>query len=734
MQALSHKKECPVCRSHVQSHRVLRCLDMHDDTSDEAASTARPVPLPPPTLAAPSPRELIRQARMEGRLPPSKKLNVGDRVQGKYQGLIGGRNWFDGVVRAVHEDGTCDLHYDDGDFEERVAPRFVKVIAKEEWEEPKEVAEVAEMAEEVVVVEDEEEEEEEQEEEEELVEEEEEVEEVDDVEESSDDPRPRAETSEHTSASSSHEARQCGTPGCFLVAYHSGPCVPEAVCTPRWRAPPTRLIPTANTATESGDDFDENEDDEDEDDEPKAKKKAPATPKEKAPAKKAADSDEDFDEDEDDEDEDYEPKAKKKAPPKKAAAKPAAPPQQPPHPPQLPSSQLLSPQLSPTESLFQMGFDPEDVGRALVQTRGDVVRALELLQAAAKPAAVPKPKPPAMRQSTPSQSLVVASRPALSFEGFELVPSSKNKTGFKGVTQKKDRYAVHTCENGKACQLAVFDTPEEAALCYSRHIGAERAAAEAAAARRPVFIPTPAFAIAAESLSDQDGAGIVSPWVAAAAAAEGLTLIRSGRTTTGFKHVTQNMPTGTHAKPFQLRVSVEGKVINGGYYATADEAALAYARRIGPEASAREAKRDEWLTPAQVLAIAESEGLVLERSNNVTGYRFVSYDPKGYGSHRPFRLQIKGVGRVYATLATGTFHTAEAAALEAARYFASRDASEKIADEPPAVSAEEKKARERALALARQRKYRARVRAAPLLGSSHGGFDDDEARHDTSGI
>jgi hypothetical protein len=37
---------------------------------------------------------------------------------------------------------------------------------------------------------------------------------------------------------------------------------------------------------------------------------------------------------------------------------------------------------------------------------------------------------------------------------------------------------------------------------------------------------------------------------------------------------------------------------------------------------------------------------------------------------------------------------------EAARYFASRNTSEKIADEPPAVSAEEEKARERALALA----------------------------------
>jgi hypothetical protein len=50
------------------------------------------------------------------------KLN--DRVQGKYQGQSGGRNWFDGVVTAVHEDGTCDLQYDDGDYEESVAPRL----------------------------------------------------------------------------------------------------------------------------------------------------------------------------------------------------------------------------------------------------------------------------------------------------------------------------------------------------------------------------------------------------------------------------------------------------------------------------------------------------------------------------------------------------------------------------------------------------------------------------------
>jgi len=61
--------------------------------------------------------------------PPCKRIQPGDRVQGKYQGQIGGLNWFDGEVRAVHEDGTCDLHYDDGDFEERVGPRWIKVTA-----------------------------------------------------------------------------------------------------------------------------------------------------------------------------------------------------------------------------------------------------------------------------------------------------------------------------------------------------------------------------------------------------------------------------------------------------------------------------------------------------------------------------------------------------------------------------------------------------------------------------
>ena len=176
------------------------------------------------------------------------------------------------------------------------------------------------------------------------------------------------------------------------------------------------------------------------------------------------------------------------------------------------------------------------------------------------------------------------------------------------------------------------------------------------------------------------GAGVISARVASAAAAEGLTLIRSRRAATGFKCVSQNMFGDTHSKPFQLRMWVEGKLVTGGYFATADEAALAYARHIGPEASAREAERNEGLTSAQVFAIAEAEGLVLERANTVSGYSFVSYDSKGHHSGRPYRLQIKAAGRAGKTLRTGTFYTGEEAALEAARYFASQPAASQRPD------------------------------------------------------
>jgi hypothetical protein len=76
-------------------------------------------------------------------------------------------------------------------------------------------------------------------------------------------------------------------------------------------------------------------------------------------------------------------------------------------------------------------------------------------------------------------------RAAAAAEGFELVPSSSKDSGFKGVTrrEKGSMYRANIKENGKDLYLGSSKTPEGAALVYARHIGKERAAAEAAEAR-----------------------------------------------------------------------------------------------------------------------------------------------------------------------------------------------------------------------------------------------------------
>ena len=51
-------------------------------------------------------------------------LHRNERVRGKYQG----RAWFDGRIHQVHLDGTLSILYDDGDFEQRVEPHYVRVL------------------------------------------------------------------------------------------------------------------------------------------------------------------------------------------------------------------------------------------------------------------------------------------------------------------------------------------------------------------------------------------------------------------------------------------------------------------------------------------------------------------------------------------------------------------------------------------------------------------------------
>ena len=63
-----------------------------------------------------------------------------------------------------------------------------------------------------------------------------------------------------------------------------------------------------------------------------------------------------------------------------------------------------------------------------------------------------------------------------------------------------------------------------------------------------------------------------------------------------------------------------------GYYATAEEAALEYARHVGSEQAAQEAaEAAPPMTAEEALAKAEDEGLVLVRSGNTVGYKGVGF-------------------------------------------------------------------------------------------------------------
>ena len=145
------------------------------------------------------------------------------------------------------------------------------------------------------------------------------------------------------------------------------------------------------------------------------------------------------------------------------------------------------------------------------------------------------------------------------------------------------------------------------------------------------------------------------------AAAEGLTLQPSDHIA-GYRGVGK----AGGSKPFQAKVWRASKEVHLGRFATAEEAALAYART--PEAQVQVAKSVP-LTAEEVVAQAAAEGLTLEPGNNTASYKGVSLN----GSHYTASMWRAGKN-VY----LGSFTTAEQAALAVARANASTD--------PPAAS------------------------------------------------
>ena len=151
---------------------------------------------------------------------------------------------------------------------------------------------------------------------------------------------------------------------------------------------------------------------------------------------------------------------------------------------------------------------------------------------------------------------------AAAAEGLTLVRSSRFSTGFEGVCAKsKGRgFNVTRRVDGRTQYIGCTATAEEGALLYARKLGTEASAAAAAAA-------------AAESMTAAEAEQ--------AAAAEGLTLVRSSRSSTGFEGVCAK----SKGRGFKVNRRVDGRTQYIGCTATAEEGALLYARELGTEAS-----------------------------------------------------------------------------------------------------------------------------------------------------
>ena len=187
-------------------------------------------------------------------------------------------------------------------------------------------------------------------------------------------------------------------------------------------------------------------------------------------------------------------------------------------------------------------------------------------------------------------------------EGLTLLVAD-NKTGYFGVHHQRGKnkpYEARVRRGGKQVSLGSFATPEEAALCVARSPEGQAAAKQTAA------VP-----LTSEEARQQ-------------AQAEGLTLLKADNTT-GYFGVHLNKP--GQPKPYQARVRRGGKEVSLGCFATAEEAALCFARspegqgaaeRAAPQLSEEEGKGT--VPPMPPDAIVKREHTVVvkeeERSND----------------------------------------------------------------------------------------------------------------------
>jgi len=161
---------------------------------------------------------------------------------------------------------------------------------------------------------------------------------------------------------------------------------------------------------------------------------------------------------------------------------------------------------------------------------------------------------------------------------------------------------------------------------------------------------------------------------------EGLTLLKSGSSSTGYKGVGFNG--SCKSKPYKVEVRRGGKTVFLGSFATAEEAALCYARSPEGWAAAAAPPAPPPLTAEEAVQQAEAEGLTLLRSDSgSTGYTGVVFK-----SNRPspYQAMLRHGGKL---VYLGCFATPEEAALHVAR----TSAAQAAAPQPPPASSRKRK-------------------------------------------
>ena len=230
--------------------------------------------------------------------------------------------------------------------------------------------------------------------------------------------------------------------------------------------------------------------------------------------------------------------------------------------------------------------------------------------AAAAAAAAARPK---KRHRSPSPEAAAA---AAEFDGLKLHPSSKSPTGYMGVTPENSRFRARY----RGTYIGAFDTAVEAAVAYAKYVQTIEASAAAAAEEE-----------------GRGGGGVGDGGRGGGGggrrAAEGLTLHLSESNATGYKGVTLTPsgrfqvtrrtppppppphpttppppPTTSPLLRYQAMAGWGGEKKTLGCFDTAVEAAVAYAREVGPPKPPKAEQSQE--------VVAEAEGLTLHLSES----------------------------------------------------------------------------------------------------------------------